>query len=896
MEKQQIIDISKIITNITTTTPPTGNVSNSVSNAGELDALLRNIKKAQSEFANFTQEQVDKIFKAVAVAANKARIPLAKMAVEETNMGVLEDKVIKNHFASEYIYNKFKDMKTVGVIEDNESAGLQKILEPMGVVAAIVPTTNPTSTAIFKILIALKTRNGIILSPHPRAAKSTVAAAKIAYEAAVAAGVPKNIVGWIEKPSAELSSNLMKHPDVDMILATGGPSMVHAAYSSGNPAIGVGAGNAPVIIDTSADIKMAVSSILISKNFDHGVICATEQAAVVLEDVYEIVKTEFKLRGAYFCSVEEKSKLAKLMITQEAPNQKGYLNSEIVGQSAYKIAEMAGFVVDRNTKTLIAEVSDVSVNEAFSYEKLSPVLGLYRVRTFSEAVKKAKELLDFEGIGHTSSLYIRESEKEKIALFSDEMKTGRILINSPSAFGAIGDVYNQMLEPSLTLGCGTWGKNSFSGNVTPMNLLNVKWVAKRRENMLWFKVPPKIYHKFGCLPFALTDLKGKKRAFIITDNAIAGLYLDRLTKVLENLKIDYRVFSDVQPDPTLAEVHRGADLMKSFSPDVIIALGGGSPMDAAKIMRVMYEYPDTSFEDISMRFMDIRKRIIAFPEVWKTMFVAIPTTSGTGSEVTPFSVITDEITGEKYPLADYAITPDMAIVDAELVMSQPKSLTAISGFDAISHATEALASMMATPYTDPLAMEALYLLFENLPIAYRDGSNIKARENVHNAATIAGLSFANAFLGISHSLAHKLGAAFHMPHGLCNAMVLENVVRFNMVDNPKKQGVFPQYEYPNVKSKYARLANYLGLPGRTDDEKVESFLGKLKEIRRILGIDYAIKDYGSGISESEFRAKLDKIAEDAFDDQCTGANPRYPTIDELKEILIASYFGRAINI
>ena len=873
------------------------NITNSISDVKDLDLLITNVKKAQQEFSNFSQEQVDKIFKAVALATNKQRVPLAKMAVDETGMGIFEDKVIKNHFASEYIYNKFKDLQTCGIVEDNEGGGIQTVLEPLGVISAIVPTTNPTSTTIFKILISLKTRNAVIISPHPRAAKCSVAAAKIAYAAAVAAGAPKNIVGWVEKPSKELSAELMNHKDISLILATGGGAMVKAAYSSGNPAIGVGAGNAPVIIDSSADIKQAVSSILISKNFDHGVICATEQTAIVVESIYNEVKSELKQRGAHLCSPEEAKKLAKLFIIQDKPNEKGHLNADIVGQSAYKIAKMAGFSVNENTKALVAEATEVNVNEAFAYEKLSPILGLYKVKTFDDAIQKAKDLLEFEGIGHTSSLYVRESEKEKIAIFSREMKTGRILVNSPSALGAIGDVYNHMLEPSLTLGCGSWGKNSFSGNVTPNNLLNFKQVAKRRENMLWFRVPPKIYHKYGCLPLALEELQGKQRAVIVTDAPLAQLgYVERVTKTLDRIGISYRVYSDVQPDPTIAEVKKGAELMREFKPDVVIALGGGSPMDAAKIMRVMYEYPDTNFEDLSMRFMDIRKRIIRFPENWKSIFVAIPTTSGTGSEVTPFSVITDDVTNDKYPLADYALTPDMAIVDTELVMSQPKSLTATLGFDAISHATEAIASMLATPYTDSLAMEALALLFEWLPVAYKDGTNQKARENVHNAATIAGMSFANAFLGISHSLAHKLGAAFHIPHGICNAMVLENVVRFNMVDNPTKQGMFPQYEYPNAKAKYAKVASYLGLAGKNDDEKVESFLKKIKEVRDALEIGYPIKDFSSGISEIEFKEKLDKMALDAFDDQCTGANPRYPLVEELKEIYLASYYGKPVNI
>lgn len=862
----------------------------------DLTAGLSLMEQAQKEFSTFSQEEVDKIFKAAAIAANKMRIPLAQQAVEETGMGIVEDKVIKNHFASEYIYNKYKDMQTCGVSKNSESFGYQEILEPVGIIAAVIPTTNPTSTAIFKTLLALKTRNAILISPHPRAAKCTIEAARTVLEAAVKAGAPENIISWIKTPSRELSAELMKHKKVNLILATGGGAMVHSAYSSGNPAIGVGAGNAPVVLDETATIKQAVSSILLSKNFDHGVICATEQTVIVLESIYNKVKEEFKANGAYFCSKEEAEKLGKFFIKQEKKGERGSLNADVVGQSAFKIAKMAGFTVPELTKALVAEASSVNVDEPFAYEKLSPILGMYKAETFEEAVKIAKDLLNFDGLGHTSSLYVDPSQKDKISYFSSAMSTGRILVNSPSALGAIGDVYNFMLEPSLTLGCGSWGKNSFSDNITPRHLLNVKHVATRRENMLWFRIPPKVYHKFGCLPVALTDIKDRKRAVIVTDNELVKLgYPQKITQELDKYGIDYRIISDVHPDPTISEVRKGADLMKSFQPDVVIALGGGSPMDAAKIMRVMYEHPETDFTDISMRFMDIRKRIVSFSEEWKSLMICIPTTSGTGSEVTPFAVITDDETHEKYPLADYALTPDMAIIDTELVMTQPKGLTALSGFDAISHATEAIASMLATPYTDAMAYEALRLLFEWLPISYSDPNNRQARENVHNAATLAGMSFANAFLGICHSLSHKLGGAFHVPHGLCNAMLMENVIRFNMVKNPPKQGVFPQYEYPHALEQYAKAARYLGLGGKTDEESVENFIKKINEVKEKLNINYPIKDFNGGISEKDFLAKLDKMAVDSFDDQCTGANPRYPMIEEMKKIYLASYYGKPID-
>ncbi len=871
--------------------------SNEINDVSELNKVLTKVKKAQEEFATFSQEQVDKIFKAVAIAANKQRIPLAQLAVEETKMGIMEDKVLKNHFASELIYNKFKNLQTCGTLEDNESFGYARVLEPLGTIAAIIPTTNPTSTAIFKLLIALKTRNAMVISPHPRATKCTKEASRIVYEAAVKAGAPENIIAYITKPSKELSAELMKSSLISLVLATGGGAMVKAAYSSGNPAIGVGAGNAPVIIDSSADIKMAVASILLSKNFDHGVICATEQTAIVVEDIYEKVKEKFAENGAYICTKEEAKKLAKYFIIQEQKGKRGHLNADVVGQSAFNIAKNAGFSVGPYTKILIAEASEVGVDEAFCYEKLSPILALYKAKDYKNAVDLAKDILHFDGMGHTSSLYANEAEKEKIQTFHKEMPTGRILVNMPSSLGAIGDMYNFMLDPSLTLGCGSWGKNSYSGNITPEHLLNIKHVAKRRENMLWFRVPPKIYHKYGCLPIALKDIKDKERAVIVTDNDLVKLgYVERVTKVLDECNISYRIVSDVNPDPTFEEVRKGAELMRSFQPDVIISLGGGSPMDAAKIMRVLYEYPETNFEDISMRFMDIRKRIVSFPEKWKSIMVAIPTTSGTGAEVTPFSVISDENTGQKYPLADYALTPDMAIIDTELVMSMPKSLTAYSGFDAISHALESIASMLATPYTDSLALEALDILVRDLPIAYKEPNNQKARENVHNAATMAGMSFGNGFLGIAHSLSHKLGGYFHIPHGLCNALLTENVIRFNMVKNPRKQGVFPQYEYPSAFEKYVKAAKYLGLAGKTDEESIENLIAKINEVKKALGIDIAIKDCNGGISEKDFKAKLDKMSLDAFDDQCTGSNPRYPMVEEIKAIYLASFEGKPIKI
>ncbi|MCX7951490.1 MAG: bifunctional acetaldehyde-CoA/alcohol dehydrogenase [Clostridiales bacterium] len=859
-----------------------------VSNREELLQKISEIREAQKKFSTYTQEQVDEIFRQAAMAANNARIYLAKMAVEETGMGIVEDKVIKNHFASEYIYNKYKDEKTCGVIEKDETMGLVKIAEPIGVVAAIVPTTNPTSTAIFKALLALKTRNGIIFSPHPRAKKSTIEAAKIILDAAVKAGAPKNIIGWIDEPSVELSQLVMA--ESDLILATGGPGMVKAAYSSGKPAIGVGAGNTPAIIDETAHVKMAVNSILLSKSFDNGVICASEQSVIVLDDVYEEVKNEFVERGAYLLKGEEIDKVRKILLVN------GSINPNIVGQSPQKIGEMAGINVPQNAKIILAEVESVNIDEPFSYEKLSPVLAMYRASSFDEALDKAVTLVKHGGFGHTSVLYTDTIKcKDRVEKFSQAMKTGRTIINMPSSQGAIGDIYNFKLAPSLTLGCGSWGGNSVSENVGVKHLLNIKNVAERRENMLWFRVPEKIYFKYGCLPVALQELRdmGKKRAFIVTDKVLFELgYAEKVTSVLESCGIETSIFFEVEPDPTLACARRGADLMKSFNPDVIIALGGGSPMDAAKIMWVMYEHPEVRFEDLAMRFMDIRKRVYRFPELGKkTMMVAIPTSAGTGSEVTPFAVITDEKTGIKYPLADYELTPDMAIVDTELMMNMPKGLTAASGIDALTHAIEAYVSVLASEYTNGLALEAIRLIFKYLPLAYSEGpTNQKAREKMAHASTIAGMAFANAFLGVCHSMAHKLGAMHHIPHGIANALLINEVIRFNAVDNPRKQTAFPQYKYPNAKWRYARIADYLGLGGNTDEEKVELLINAIDELKEKLNIPKTIKE--AGVSEKKFYATLDEMAEQAFDDQCTGANPRYPLISEIKEMYINAFEGR----
>lgn len=856
-----------------------------VRNIEELMEKIEEVRKAQKEFSTFSQEQVDEIFRQSAIAANNARIQLAKIAVEESGMGILEDKVIKNHFASEYIYNQYKDEKTCGVIEKDEFFGITKIAEPIGVVAAVVPTTNPTSTAIFKALIALKTRNGIIFSPHPRAKGATIKAARIVYEAAVKAGAPKGIIGWIDEPSVELSQTLMR--EADITLATGGPGMVKAAYSSGKPAIGVGAGNTPAIIDSSAHIKMAVSSILLSKTFDNGVICASEQSVVVLDDIYDEVKEEFLERGAYILKEDEVDKVRDIILIN------GALNAKIVGQSAVKIAELAGINVPENTKVLIGEVESVELEEPFSHEKLSPILAMYRVQNFKEALDKAARLVELGGFGHTSVLYAdQNTEREKIKAFGARMKTGRTIVNMPAAQGAIGDLYNFKLAPSLTLGCGSWGGNSVSENVGVKHLLNVKSVAERRENMLWFRVPEKVYFKFGCMPVALQELKDmkKKKAFIVTDKVLYSLgYIDKITDVLRDMDIDFKVFFDVEPDPTLKIARKGAEEMKSFAPDTIIAVGGGSPMDAAKIMWVLYEHPEVKFEDLAMRFMDIRKRVYKFPTMGeKAMMIAIPTSAGTGSEVTPFAVITDEETGVKYPLADYALTPDMAIVDAELMMNMPKGLTAASGIDALTHAIEAMASVLASEYTNGLALEAIRIIFKYLPQAYEEGTtNVKAREKMAHAATMAGMAFANAFLGVCHSMAHKLGAFHHVPHGVANALLINEVIKFNAVENPRKQAAFPQYKYPNVKARYARIADFLNLGGNNDDEKIENLIKAIDKLKARVDMP---KDISSaGINEKEFYASLDEMCEQAFDDQCTGANPRYPLISEIKEMYINAY-------
>lgn len=848
---------------------------------------IEKVRAAQKEYATFSQEQVDKVFREASLAANGARIKLAKLAVEETGMGIVEDKVIKNHFASEYIYNSYKDTKTCGTLEIDEAFGVEKIAEPIGVIAGIVPTTNPTSTAIFKALLSLKTRNGIIFSPHPRAKKATIEAAKIVLQAAVKAGAPKHIIGWIEEPSVQASNDLMKMSD--LILATGGPGMVKAAYSSGTPAIGVGAGNTPVVIDESAHIKMAVNSILLSKTFDNGVICASEQSVIVPASKYEEVKKEFISRNAYVLKGDEVDKVRKTIVID------GNLNGDIVGQSAYKIAKMAGVNVPEETKVLIGEVESVELEEAFSHEKLSPVLAMYKYKTFEEAVKKADRLVELGGMGHTSVIYADELDaKEHINLFSKTMRTGRILVNMPAAQGAIGDVFNFKLAPSLTLGCGSWGGNAVSENVGVKHLMNIKTVAKRRENMLWFRVPERVYFKFGSLPVALEELKGKKRAVIVTDQQLATLgYTDHITTILEKVGVDFRVFSDVQADPTLSVVEKGAELMRHYNPDVIIALGGGSAMDAAKIMWVMYEHPTVDFKDLAMTFMDIRKRIVKFPKMGeKAEFWAVATSAGTGSEVTPFAVITDDETGVKYPLADYEITPNVAVVDPQLMLSMPAGLTAASGIDVVTHAVEAYVSIMASEFTNPMALEATRLCFKYLPESVKGGAHArKAKEKMANASCMAGMAFSNAFLGVCHSMAHKLGAAFHIPHGTANALLLDEVIRFNATDKPFKMAGFAQYKYPSAKKRYGKLADYLGFTkgDETPEEKAKILRKKIKELKDEIGIKPTIADYG--ISEHEFLSKLDKMVEDAFDDQCTGANPRYPMMSELKEMYLRAYYG-----
>ena len=859
----------------------------------KLEAAIARVRRAQQSFATYTQEQVDQIFLAAAMAADKARIPLAKLAVEETGMGIVEDKVIKNHYAAEYIYNAYKDTKTCGVIEENSAYGTKKIAEPIGVIAAVIPTTNPTSTAIFKVLLALKTRNGIIISPHPRAKNSTIAAARLLLEAAVAAGAPEDIVAWIDVPSLEMTNMVMKESDI--ILATGGPGMVKAAYSSGKPALGVGAGNTPAIIDSSADILLAVNSIIHSKTFDNGMICASEQSVIVLDDIYDAVKAEFLARGCYFLNADETEKVRKTIIIN------GALNAKIVGQRPVTIAALAGVTVPEATKILIGEVESVELSEEFAHEKLSPVLAMYRAKTIGEAFEKAEHLVADGGYGHTSAIYLDEmTEKEKLAEFQARMKTCRILVNTPSAQGGIGDIYNFNLAPSLTLGCGSWGGNSVSENVGVKHLINIKTVAERRENMLWFRAPEKVYIKKGCLPVALDELKNvmnKKKAFIVTDSFLyQNGYTKPITDKLDQMGITHTCFYNVAPDPTLACAKEGAAQMHSFAPDVIIAIGGGSAMDAAKIMWVMYEHPEADFMDMAMRFMDIRKRVYTFPKMGeKAYFIAIPTSAGTGSEVTPFAVITDEVTGVKYPLADYELMPDMAIIDTDLHMSAPKGLTAASGIDAVTHALEAYASMLATDYTDGLALRALKVIFEYLPRAYENGqTDVVAREKMANAATIAGMAFANAFLGGCHSMAHKLGAFHHLPHGLANALMIDEVIRFNASETPAKMGTFSQYDHPHTKARYAEVADHLGLGGKNDDEKVENLIKALDELKARVGMKSTIRDYVA--DEADFLARLDDMVEQAFDDQCTGANPRYPLMSEIKQMYLNAYYGKRENV
>ena len=855
----------------------------------KLEEAIARVREAQKIFATYTQEQVDKIFLAAASAANKERIALAKLAVEETGMGVVEDKVIKNHYASEYIYNAYRDTKTCGVVEEDKAYGIKKIAEPIGVIAAVIPTTNPTSTAIFKTLIALKTRNGIIISPHPRAKNATIAASKIVLEAAVAAGAPEGIISWIDVPSLEMTNTVMK--EADIILATGGPGMVKAAYSSGKPALGVGAGNTPAIIDETADILLAVNSIIHSKTFDNGMICASEQSVIVHKNVYDAVKEEFAARGCYFLKDEEIEKVRKTIIIN------GALNAKIVGQKAAKIAELAGVTVPEGTKILIGEVESVELSEEFAHEKLSPVLAMYKAKDIQDAFEKAEHLIADGGYGHTSSIYLNAiTEKEKLAEFGERMKTCRILVNTPSSQGGIGDLYNFKLAPSLTLGCGSWGGNSVSDNVGVKHLINIKTVAERRENMLWFRAPEKIYMKKGCLPVALDELKnvmGKKRAFIVTDTFLyENGNTKPITDKLDEMGIQHATFFDVAPDPTLACAKAGAEQMQAFKPDCIIALGGGSAMDAAKIMWVLYEHPEADFMDMAMRFVDIRKRIYTFPKMGeKAYFIAIPTSAGTGSEVTPFAVITDEKSGVKYPLADYELLPNMAIIDTDFHMTAPKGLTAASGIDAVTHALEAYASMLATDYTDGLALKALKTIFEFLPRAYENGqTDVEAREKMANAATIAGMAFANAFLGVCHSMAHKLGAFHHLPHGVANALMIDEVIRFNAAETPVKMGTFSQYDHPHTLARYAEVADYLGLKGKNDSEKVENLIKALDELKAKVGIKATIKDYVA--DEKDFLARLDEMTEQAFDDQCTGANPRYPLMSEIKQMYLNAYYGK----
>ncbi len=858
-----------------------------VNSVDALQERMKELRKAQKIYAAYSQEQVDKIFFAAAMAANKARIPLAKMAVKETGMGVVEDKVIKNHYASEYIYNFYRKTKTCGVIEEDSVYGIKRIAEPIGLVAAVIPTTNPTSTAIFKTLICLKTRNAIIISPHPRAKDATIAAAKIVYDAAVAAGAPENIIGWIDEPSLELTNEVMR--DADIILATGGPGMVKAAYSSGKPAVGVGAGNTPVIIDETADIQMAVSSVIHSKTFDNGMICASEQSVTVVGSAYDAVKKEFQCRGCYFLKPEELDKVRHTILIN------GSLNAKIVGQSACKIAKMAGVEVPESTKILIGEVESVDISEEFAHEKLSPVLAMYRAVDFDDALAKAEQLVADGGYGHTSSLYIHPAQKERIARHAQAMKTCRIVVNMPAAQGAIGDLYNFKLTPSLTLGCGSWGGNSVSENVGVKHLLNIKTVAERRENMLWFRAPEKVYFKKGCMPVALDELgtvMGKKKCFIVTDTFLyKNGYVKPIEEKLDQMGIQHTCFYEVAPDPNLSSATAGAKAMASFEPDCIIALGGGSAMDAGKIMWVMYEHPEVDFLDLAMRFMDIRKRVYTFPKMGeKAYFVAIPTSSGTGSEVTPFAVITDDRTGTKYPLADYELLPNMAIVDADNMMNQPKGLTSASGIDVLTHALEAYASLMATDYTDGLALKAMKGVFDYLPRAYENGAaDPVAREKMADASCMAGMAFANAFLGVCHSMAHKLGAYHHLPHGVANALMICEVLRFNAEEVPAKMGTFPQYQYPHTLARYAECAHFCGVSGRDDKETLELFIAKIEELKAAIGIKKSIREYG--IDEKYFLDNLDQMVEDAFDDQCTGANPRYPLMSEIKEMYLRAYYG-----
>jgi len=857
-----------------------------VSTVEDLEVLISKVTKAQKIFATFSQEKVDKIFKAASIAANRARIPLAKMAVAETGMGIVEDKVVKNHFASEYIYNKHKNAKTCGIISEDKLNGTKVVAEPLGVIAGVVPTTNPTSTAIFKSLISLKTRNAIIFSPHPRAKNATIEAAKTVLEAAIKAGAPENIIGWIDVPSIELSNALMKHPSIACILATGGPGMVKAAYSSGKPALGVGAGNTPAVIDETADIKMAVSSILQSKTFDNGVICASEQAVIAVKEVYEAVKTELLYRGAYILNEKEKQKVAKTIIIN------GALNAAIVGQSAFKIAELAGVKVPESAKVLIGEVTEISLAEEFAHEKLSPVLALYSAKNFEEAAEKALHLIELGGLGHTSVLYTDARKQDRIDLFAKKLPTGRILINSPASQGAIGDLYNFRLEPSLTLGCGSWGGNSVSENVGVKHLLNYKTVAERRENMLWFRVPPKVYFKRGATDLALRELKGKKRAFIVTDRYLFNSgTVNVVTNVLEEIGVDFQIFFDVKPDPTISTINEALGMIRTYEPDVIIALGGGSPIDAAKIIWLMYEQPETNFDDIAMRFMDIKKRICDIPELGaKAQLVAIPTTSGTGSEVTPFAVITDDETHIKYPIADYALTPNMAIIDPNFVDTMPAGLCAASGIDALTHAVEAYVSALATNFTNSPSLEATKLIFRYLPRSFKEGKNDPiAREKMHYASTLAGMAFANSFLGICHSMAHKLGSAFNIPHGIANALLFNQVIKFNATDCPTKQCAFSQYKYPNAKAKYGQIADELGLGGKNDDEKVDLLIEAITQLKKDINLPLSIKD--AGVNEKDFMDQLDTLVEQAFDDQCTGANPAYPLMSEIKQIYINAYKG-----